>query len=46
MITDNDVWEDIPMELDPPSAEVQVDPSHEGGEYFHYLDLAHDSLNR
>lgn len=46
MITENDAWEDIPMELDLSSGEVQVDPSYEGGEYFHYIDLAHDSLNR
>ena len=46
LITDTDVWEDIPMDLGMPAQEVHVDPSHEGKEYFHFIDMAQASLSR
>ncbi|KAF8479454.1 hypothetical protein JB92DRAFT_3133576 [Gautieria morchelliformis] len=47
MIVDTDAWEDVPS-LDIPISgkEVSVDPSHEGGEYFQFIDMARDSLGR
>ena len=42
MLIDTDGWEDVGM----PGPEAQVDPSHEGGEYFQFIDMAHDSLYR
>ena len=46
LITDTDVWEDIPIDLGMPAQEVHVDPSHEGDEYFHFIDMAQASLSR
>jgi hypothetical protein len=43
---ETDGWEDIPEDFGIPGLEAFVDPSHEGGEYIHFLQLAHDSLAR
>ncbi|KAF8587420.1 hypothetical protein K439DRAFT_1614349 [Ramaria rubella] len=44
MVTEMEAWEDVPDEIDIPAHEV--DPSNEGGEYFHFIDMAQDSLAR
>ncbi|KAF8583365.1 hypothetical protein K439DRAFT_1617574 [Ramaria rubella] len=46
LIMDTDGWEDIPDDFGVQAAEVLVDPSHEGGEYFHFIDMAQDSFYR
>ncbi|KAF8576014.1 hypothetical protein K439DRAFT_1623158 [Ramaria rubella] len=46
MVTDADTWEDEPVNIGMPAPEVHVDPSHEGGEYFHFIDMAQDSFSR
>ena len=33
-------WEDIPMDLSAPMPEVNIDISYEGGEYFHFIQMA------
>ena len=45
-ITDNDAWQDIPMDIDTVPGEGEVDLSHEGGEYFRFVDLTKDSFAR
>ncbi|KAF8573706.1 hypothetical protein K439DRAFT_1624875 [Ramaria rubella] len=44
MVTKTEAWEDVPDGIDIPAHEV--DPSHEGREYFHFIDTAQDSLAR
>ena len=39
LIMDSEDWEDIPMDMCTPAEEGQVDPSHEGGEYNHFIDM-------
>jgi hypothetical protein len=46
MITDVDAWEDVPLSLPLPDHETPVDPSHEGGEYFQFVDMAQDAFHR
>lgn len=43
LITEADAWEDVPMDLAAPGQEGAVDPSHEGGEYFHFIEMADSS---
>jgi len=46
LILDTDAWEDVPIGLGVPAPEVEVDPSHEGGEYAHFIDMAQASFSR
>ena len=45
LIIDSEAWEDVTMDIEMPGQEAQVDPSHEGGEYFQFIDMAQDSLS-
>jgi hypothetical protein len=45
MVVDNDIWEDITEESSMPGWDSQVNHSHEGGDYFQFLDMAQDSLS-
>ena len=38
-----DEWQDVPMDLDAPN---QIDLSHEGGEFFHFVEMMQDSFGR
>jgi hypothetical protein len=44
MAVDNDDWEDV-QDTRGFGNGGDIDPSHEGGEYFHFIDMAHDALN-
>jgi hypothetical protein len=46
MLMDTEGWEDIPIDTDVPGEESHIDPSHEGGEYFQFIDMAQASLTR
>ena len=46
MILDSDVWEDVPMDQAISGQETQVDPSHEGGDYFHFVEMVEASFSR
>ena len=39
-------WENIPMDFRETAQEGQVDLSHEGGEYFNFIDIAQESFSR
>jgi hypothetical protein len=41
-----DAWEDVPMGDVTATPDVNVDPSHEGGDYFDFLPMAEDSFAR
>jgi hypothetical protein len=45
MATDNDAWEDMQDFEASIGHEGDVEPSHEGGEYFHFVNMAQDALN-
>jgi hypothetical protein len=36
-------WEDVPLEL---GDTAEVYPSHDGGEYLHFIEIAQGSLGR
>jgi hypothetical protein len=46
LIMDTEAWEDMPMDPCMPAQEMQVDPSHEGGEYNYFIDMADASFSR
>ncbi|KAF8580518.1 hypothetical protein K439DRAFT_1662761, partial [Ramaria rubella] len=46
MLADMDAWVDVPDDMGVLAREVEVDPSHEGREYFHFIDMAQDSFTR
>jgi len=46
LILDTDAWEDVPIGLGVPAPEVEVDPSHEGGEYVQFIDMVQASFSR
>jgi len=46
LILDTEDWEDIPMDPCMPAEEGQVDPSHEGGEYNHFIEMVDASFSR
>lgn len=45
MAAENDAWEDVPDFGGHISCEGDIEPSHEGGEYFHFINMAQDALN-
>ena len=45
-IMDNNAWQDVPMDIDSLPGEEEANLSHEGGEYFRFIDLANDSFTR
>ena len=46
LIMDSEDLEDIALDVCMPAEEGQVDPSHEGGEYNHFIDMADASFLR
>ena len=38
------MWEDVPLDLSDPMLDVNIDISYEGGEYFHFIQMAQESL--
>ena len=38
-------WENVPMDFGETAQEGQVDPSHEGGRYFNFIDIAQESFS-
>ena len=46
LILDTDAWEDVPIGLGVPAPEVEVAPSHEGGEYVQFIDMVQASFSR
>ncbi|KAF8587113.1 hypothetical protein K439DRAFT_1614546 [Ramaria rubella] len=46
LIDEVEPWEDVPMDISQTAQEVQIDLSHEGGEYFHFIDMAQDTFAR
>jgi hypothetical protein len=46
ILMEAEAWEDIPIDTGPPGQEAHVDPSHEGGEYFQFIEMAQASFTR
>ncbi|KAF8586158.1 hypothetical protein K439DRAFT_1615305 [Ramaria rubella] len=46
MLADMEAWVDVPDDIGVPAGEVEIDPSHQGGEHFHFIDMAQDSFTR
>jgi hypothetical protein len=43
IITDANGWEDVPVDHQLPDHDVLVHASHEGGEYFQFMDMVQDA---
>jgi len=40
------IWEDVPLDLSNPMLDVNIEISHEGGEYLHFIQMAQESLGQ